>query len=140
VWVQPLSGNFVGGNGGRVRLISSGAASDRLFVGDWILLGRHFWFDVGNTDNRFAYFKWYRIVASDAEATRGALSTISTTGSDPYGSAAGSQVWSRDVVLEGPDFDFSPSVTLGGITVVTPTTGTLMTNVITVIDRTVDIP
>ncbi|MCR9292220.1 MAG: hypothetical protein NXI32_05840, partial [bacterium] len=37
VWVQPLSGDFRGGNGGRVRLLSNQYVEDRVHVGDWIL-------------------------------------------------------------------------------------------------------
>lgn len=140
VWVVPLSGNFVGGNGGRVRLISSAANSDRLYIGDWILLGKHF--DAVSLLDRFAYFKWYRIVATDAEPTIGPLSGVSPTG-DPYDRSLTAPVWSREVVLEGPDFNFgSPIISRSAppSTIIVPTTGTLMSNVITVIDRTVEVP
>jgi hypothetical protein len=60
------------------------------------------------------------------------LSNISPLGTDPYGNAAGQTVWSRDVVLEGPDFKLFPDV-IGGIP--TPTTGTLVEGVVTVLER-----
>ncbi len=143
VWVYPLSGDFIGGNGGRVRLITNEAVDDRLSIGDWIMLGKHYAVDPGNPLNRFAYFRWYRIVAVDAEAQRGRLAIdrdgdgvgeIVDAQEDPWGNAAGTQVWSRDVVLEGPDWSF------GGPMSRLPTTGTLMKNVITVIDRSTIIP
>ncbi len=143
VWVYPLSGDFIGGNGGRVRLITNEAVDDRLTIGDWIMLGKHYATDPGDPLNRFAYFRWYRIVAVDAEAQHGRLATdrdgdgigeIVDAMEDPWGNAAGTQVWSRDVVLEGPDWSFGAPMSRN------PTTGTLMKNVITVIDRSTIIP
>ncbi len=135
VWVYPLSGNFERGSGGRVRLISNAAVNDSVHVGDWIMLGKHFLIDTSAPLNRYAYFRWYRIVAVDADARLGTLGTF-VAGGDPYGAAMGSEVWVRDVAVEGPDWDFTSPI--AGIT--TPTTGTLMKNVITVIDRTTNIP
>ena len=146
VWVYPLSGDFIGGNGGRVRLITNEAVDDRLSIGDWIMLGKHYAADPSNSQNRFAYFRWYRIVAVDAESQHGrldidrdgdGLGEIVDARTDPYGNAAATKVWSRDVVLEGPDWSFgttNPALQLA------PTTGTLMKNVITVIDRSTIIP
>jgi hypothetical protein len=137
VWVYPLSGDFLGGNGGRVRLISNANASDRLYIGDWIMLAKHWNIPPAFPLNRFPRFKWYRIVAMDAEPTYGKLGdTNIAAGNDPYGSSATEDVWARDVVLDGPDWDFAPAS--GGV--ITPTTGALLKNVITVIDRTVNIP
>lgn len=135
VWVSPLSGPFTGGNGGRVRIISNAASDDRLTIGDWIMLGKHEWL-AASPLNRSSTFGWFRIVAVDAEATKAKLSAISTAG-DPFGNATGEDVWSRDVVLEGPDWDFGASS--AGLQV-GPTTGTLMKNVITVIDRSTIVP
>ncbi len=134
-WVVPLSGNFTGGAGGRVRLISNANTDSRVRIGDWIMLGKHYLVDGTNTDHRYAFFRWYRIIAVDAEARRDVLQNLSPTGTDPYGNAAGEQVWSRDVVLEGPDWNFTTAA--GGV--VTPTTGTLMSHVVTVIERSIEI-
>ena len=49
---------------------------------------------------------------------------------DPFGNSGATQVWSRDVVLEGPDWAFAGN----------PTTGALMSNVITVMDRSTIVP
>ena len=73
VWVYPLTGDFIGGNGGRVRLISNAAVKDSLSIGDWIMLGKHYAVDPGNPLNRFAYFRWHRIVAVDTESQQGRL-------------------------------------------------------------------
>lgn len=139
VWVYPLTGDFIGGNGGRVRLIANAAVEDRLSIGDWIMLGKHYAVDPSNPSNRFAYFRWHRIVAVDTESQTGRLDVdrdsdgigeIVDTRMDPFGKGGTTQVWSRDVVLEGPDWAFAGN----------PTTGTLMSNVITVIDRSTVIP
>ena len=136
-WVVPLSGAFIGGNGGRVRLISTGSSDDRLTIGDWIMLGRHEWLPAAPL-NRASVFGWYRIVAMDAESRRGPLNVVNAPmPGDPYDAAGAADVWARDVVLEGPDWQFasgSIAVNFG------PTTGTLMKNVITVIDRSTNIP
>ena len=146
VWVYPLSGDFIGGNGGRVRLITNEAVDDRLSIGDWIMLGKHYEVDPSDSQNRFAYFRWYRIVAVDAESQHGRLDVdrdgdglgeIVDSGADPYGNAATTKVWSRDVVLEGPDWSFGTTIPA---LQQAPTTGTLMKNVITVIDRSTIIP
>lgn len=139
VWVYPLTGDFIGGNGGRVRIISNAAVKDRLSIGDWIMLGKHYAVDPSNSSNLFAYFRWHRIVAVDAESQTGQLDVdrdgdgvgeIVDARTDPFGNGATTKVWSRDVVLEGPDWAFAGN----------PTTGTLMSNVITVIDRSTIIP
>lgn len=142
IWVTPLSGDFESGAGGQVRLISSAATDDNVHVGDWIMLGKHYLVDPGNTDHRYAFFRWYRIIAVDAEAKRNTLANVLAsggnqfgTGADPYGNVGNLPVWSRDVVLEGPDWSFTPSA--GGI--LTPTTGTLMSNVVTVIERNINV-
>ncbi|MFK7737252.1 MAG: hypothetical protein AB8B50_14550 [Pirellulaceae bacterium] len=139
LWVYPLSGNFDGGTGGRVRLISNVDVEERLHVGDWIMLGKHYALG-GSPTQRFSVFRWYRIVAADADPIKDQLQNVIPTnpqgnGTDPYGNNSQVQVWARDVVLEGPDWDFTPA--LG--TIVTPTSGTLMSNVVTVLERSIQV-
>lgn len=136
VWVIPLSGNFTGGTGGRVRLMANAATDDTLHIGDWIMLGKHYLIDPSDTTRRYAYFRWYRVIAVEQETQVGLVSALSPSGTDPYGNAAGQTVWSRDVVLEGPNFNFGSPTAPG---VVTPTTGTLMSSVITVIERKISV-
>jgi hypothetical protein len=138
VWVVPLSGNFSNGNGGRVRLIANAATEDSVHIGDWIMLGKHYLINPAIPAQRYSYFRWYRIVAVDQEKREDFLSNISPSGTDPYDNAAGQTVWSRDVVLEGPDFDlsFRASNTVNNVPdIPTPTTGTLVEGVVTVLER-----
>jgi hypothetical protein len=134
LWVVPLSGSFTGGNGGRVRLVGNAATSNVLRIGDWIMLGKHYMIDTSAPVRRYAFFRWYRIIAVDQETRKGLLSDVVPAG-DPFGNAASQPVWSRDVVLEGPDFDMSSPV--NGFT--TPVTGTLVNGVVTVVERNVNI-
>ncbi|HBE67286.1 MAG TPA: hypothetical protein DDW52_03965 [Planctomycetaceae bacterium] len=160
-WVVPLSGNFTGGSGGRVRLISSVDISTSLGVGDWIMLSK---FVGGRTVGgsslveAFPVFRWYRIVATDVEpdatlpfytSDTSDVDALDTTGltSDPYGRNVGNnQVWVRDVVLDGPDWDFNllhpvtNEATGAVVTVPAPTTGTLVQGVVAVHERVVEIP
>ncbi len=136
VWVYPLSGSFMDGTGGRVRLIANAATNDSVHIGDWIMLGKHFAINPGNLTQRYSYFRWYRIIAVDQESRVDLLGNVSPTGTDPYGNSGGQAVWSRDVVLDGPDFDMSPSILVGpGNAIATPTTGTLMSGVVSVLER-----
>ncbi|MBX3422562.1 MAG: hypothetical protein KF752_13495 [Pirellulaceae bacterium] len=105
--VRPLSGNFLGGTGGRIELTCNSEVSDTLSVGDWLLLGRMLPF-AGPTAAHYPYFRWYRIIATSG------VSTISGT------------TWSREVVLEGPDFNFDDGF---------PTCATLVGGVVTVVER-----
>lgn len=157
--VEPLSGNFIGGNGGRVRLISSDGTDDDIKSGDWVMLGRTY---AGSTPSPtfrpFTVFRWYRIISVEQRAASTLLPppigpppplplqlgnltqvTQSAMGSDPFGHTAASipnQVWGREVVLEGPDWVFT-----GGVagTVATPTTATMVKGVRTVIERVITI-
>lgn len=131
VWVYPLSGDFVGGNSGRVRLVGNSAMNDQVQIGDWIMLGKHF--AVGGGAG-FSVFRWFRIIQAEAESQRGQLSSLVPPGTDPFGNSQTEEVWTRDVVLEGPDWSFA---NFAGIP--TPTTGTLMSNVVTVIERNVHV-
>lgn len=133
VRVYPLSGNFINGAGGRVRLIGSGATKNTVEVGDWVMLGRNYLLDpVGRL---YPYFRWYRIIGVDADVTEGELQTVRpTVPNDQFGSINQTeQVWARDVVLDGPDFAFGEFGPIAGVS--TPTTGTLVTGVITVVER-----
>lgn len=138
VWVQPLSGAFTGGNGGRVRLIANNNVESDVHIGDWIMLSRHEFVSGSDSTERYAKFRWYRIIAVDQDARVNTLSNASTTGTDPYGNSGGNIVWSRDVVLEGPDWNFAPVGGAGGPHA-SPTSGTLMKNVINVIERSVSV-
>lgn len=144
VWVYPLSGNFIGGNGGRVRLVSDANSENSVHVGDWIMLGKHYLIDPTAVTHRYSRFHWYRVVAVDSAERIDLLEgspadparpPIVPTATDPYGNAGTQPVWARDVVLEGPDWDFTDNI--GGIP--TPTTGTLMENVVTVLESKVTI-
>jgi hypothetical protein len=134
-WVYPLSGNFVGGTGGRVRMLSNSTVSDNVSVGDWIMLGRYFLVQPGTPPFIFPFFRWYRIIGVDSEPRVGFARDLSPRAdhAGPYGETLPSDltVWSRDVVLEGPDFAFS-DVTNGYRT---PTIGTLVKGVVTVVER-----
>lgn len=147
-WVQTQSGNFSGGNGGRVRLISSDGVDPTVHVGDWVMLSKYYNFEAvafGPLVLRpNSVFRWYRVVAVESDETVGPLGTIAG-GNDPYGqSPPNNQVWGQDVVLEGPDWSFSPTVVvdLGGgnsTTVQTPTTGTLIKGTVSVYERIVNV-
>ncbi len=150
VWVHPLSGNFVGGNSGRVRLIGNSAMNDQVQIGNWIMLSKHVAFADATTG--YSVFRWFRVIQADAEPRRGLLANLLPAGTDPFGNSGDEEVWSRDVVLEGPDWAFfydnpadptrAPSqvapVATGGL-LPAPTTGTLMSHIITVIERNVHV-
>ncbi len=122
--VVTLSGNFHNGNGGRVRISGHGSSpsDDVVHVGDWIMLGTNRSQDPSDTTLFFAKFRWYRIIGLSQQSQR--------VGDDD------NFVWTRDVVLEGPDFEFVgnpvPPEFQG-------TQGTLMSGVVTVVERNVSI-
>jgi hypothetical protein len=119
VTVQPLSGPFINGNGGRVRLTCSADVDDKVDVGDWMMLSRFVPVDRLNLSSPvLPYFRWYRVIGADAEPT-----VAGTT-------------WSRDVVLDGPDFEFESDLNW---TVKCQTYGTLVGGVVTVVERQIDI-
>lgn len=157
VRVYPLSGNFVGGAGGRVRLIGNAATSSRIEVGDWIMLSRYYVQDASTPPGGmpgferprfYPFFRWYRIIGVDSDAAEGTLSALRPQiGIDQYSSANNmndsTQVWSRDISVEGLDFrfgEFPVSTAIGNSaipyawwpTIPTPTTGTLVSGVVTV--------
>ncbi len=154
VRVYPLSGNFVGGAGGRVRLVGNQYVKSNLEVGDWIMLGRYFLRD--STGTRFyPYFRWYRIIGMDAAVAEGPVGVqpIMPVYSDaaPYGNQYGNVNaaelgWARDVVLDGPDFAFgeympsiAPTSPYPWWPGVSPTTGTIVSGVVTVVERRVQL-
>jgi hypothetical protein len=128
VWVVPLSGDFTGGNGGRVRLVGHVDTESRLHTGDWIMLGKHYATDRVNNSRRYSYFRWYRILGMGRDPGI-------TSATDPFGNEA--TVWARDVILEGPDFDMSPNDFVTGVP--TPVTGTIVNGVVTVIERNIQL-
>lgn len=127
VRVYPLSGNFQGGTGGRVRLIASDTVPSKLAVGDWLMLGRNYMLDA--TGRAYAYFRWYRVIGTSGDAEYGMLDQLRVAVDPGFPVAndppATTGVWARDVVLEGPDFAFGP----------TPTMATLVSGVVTVVER-----
>ena len=162
MWVEPISGDFVGGNGGRVRLIGNDGTDDNITAGDWVMLGRTYAAVQVQASpvaiRPFTAFRWYRIISVEqsAEPTLlatpplplqlGSLAQVTNSGTatDPFGNnITSNQVWGREVVLEGPDWIFSGSpITIvggGGSTLVTPTTATLVKGVRTVIERVITV-
>lgn len=114
VQVQPLTDRFQNGTGGRIRVSGhwQDPSSDRLHVGDWIMLSTNVP-DARIPGELFAVFRWYRIIGLSQETQL--TGTENTT-------------WSRDVVLEGPDFVFGRDIQ-----------GTLMSGVVTVVERNISI-
>lgn len=151
-WVIPLSGDFLGGTGGRVRLISSDGVPDSLHIGDWVMLSKY---AANNSSGLHSVFRWYRVIAAN-DAIYGALDDASTdftvqgagrtppknfppsnVDRDPFGHVPPStdKVWARDVVLDGPDWDFR---VLAG-SVMAPTTATMVHGAVAVIERIVEL-
>jgi len=124
--VYPLSGNFQGGTGGRVRLIANDTVSSKISVGDWLMLGRYYMADA--TGRPYPYFRWYRVIGTSGDADYGLLDMLRVPDSgfpaanDP---PAATNVWAKDLVLEGPDFAFGS----------TPTLATIVSGVVTVVER-----
>ncbi|MGN6136018.1 MAG: type IV pilus modification PilV family protein [Aureliella sp.] len=153
-WVVPISGDFSGGTGGRVRLLASDGVPDTLHIGNWVMLSKYVSASGGAAH---PVFRWYRVVSCDAprlapftdpsaDFLQGANQVPaknfpSTAGKDPYGLVPPSsdQVWSRDVVLDGPDWDFGLYYPPGTTTFTTPTTATLLQGAVAVIERVVEI-
>jgi type II secretory pathway pseudopilin PulG len=117
--VTPQSGNFIGGDGGRVTVNASTGIDDNIRIGDWMMFSRY---QNGDIANRGVICRWYRVVGIDTD-------TIFTGGSPPTG-------WSRNVVLEGPDWVFDElTPPLGVPADDLPTQATLLTNAVTVFER-----
>ena len=157
-WVVPISGDFIGGTGGRVRLICSDGVPDSLHIGDWVMLGKYVSL---NSTGLHSVFRWYRVIAANdpvygflpdptrdltVQNSAGRVPvknfTTSAVDRDPYGLAPPStdMVWARDIVLDGPDWDFSITTTgPNGNVVVTPTTATMIHGAVAVIERIVEL-
>ncbi len=102
--------NFVGGSGGRVTLSASINVSDKIKIGDWVMLARH---QGVASLGRSVVVRWYRVIGVESEAT------VDLT----------TNTWSRDVTLDGPDWVFG-----GGPNA---TQATLVNGVVTVLERVV---
>ncbi len=149
VWVLPLSGNFDGGHGGRVQLIATDGVKDDLQIGDWIMLSRHVGARVdvtGPSQQRYSVFRWYRVVGVDGEASYGPYNPDANGKPTPdiFGVTPPDNVWTRNVVLEGPDWNFAPVAPVlnlpGNQTFIAPTTATIVKGATHVIERVVEIP
>lgn len=160
-WVVPLSGNFTGGSGGRVRLIASAGTDTSVSVGDWIMLSKHLSGSQrasGAGDlavEAYSAFRWYRVVATDEKAKEVPFYTTRTDdqdsldnsglSSDPFGNSNfGDNVWARDIVLDGPDWNFAGAAPVqlanGTFTQMpSPTTGILVKGVVAVHERIIEI-
>ena len=99
---------FTGGSGGRVVMSASIEVSDKIHIGDWVMLARH----QDATVSRSTVVRWYRVIGLDAEPTLTAAT------------------WSRNVILDGPDWVFSGA---------NPTQATLVSNVVTVLERVIPV-
>jgi hypothetical protein len=100
--------SFTGGSGGRVIMSASIEVSDKIRIGDWVMLARH----QDATINRSTVVRWYRVIGMDAEPT---LTTAT---------------WSRNVILDGPDWVFDAA---------NETQATLVPNVVTVLERVIPV-
>ncbi|GIX00941.1 MAG: hypothetical protein KatS3mg111_4273 [Pirellulaceae bacterium] len=137
MWVVPQSGNFVGGNGGRVQLLFSSAMEEEIRVGDWVMLAKHVAAEQvpGVGVRPYSVFRWYRVVSVDSEPT---LLDVGAVVADPYGNANAEPVWSVHVGLAGPDWVFG-TYTGAGLQAA-PTTATLVKGAVAVYERVVEIP
>ena len=101
---------FAGGAGGRITLSTTTAFDDSISAGDWVMLCRHQSLGAGTFSGTLVgtICRWYRVIGTDAEPI---IDTASNT-------------WTRDVILEGPDWVFG-----------TNTQAVLVSNVVSVIER-----
>ena len=142
-YVMPLSGNFDGGSGGRVRLVSSDGVESQVHVGDWVMLSKYYNFTVVSGSLRpSSFFRWYRVVAVDSGEETGSLTSVTSSATDIYGKSPSNDVWGQDVVLEGPDWNFEPDFPPPPLTgtIQTPTTATLVKGAASVYERIVNVP
>lgn len=105
---------FRGGAGGSVTLVSSGATVSELTSNDWIMLSRHM--DPSDTSGQYDVHAWYRVVGTDREATEIVAPADTTLGgfTVPLSSlSGGGAVWARNVLLDGPDWDFVSNAGIG---------------------------
>lgn len=107
---------FQGGAGGSVRLMSSSSTLSSLVSNDWIMLSRN---TGGGSDQSLAVHRWYRVVNVDREAEMiespadttivnpNVVPAVSVTVPVATLAGSGTNVWARDVLLDGPDWDFT---------------------------------
>lgn len=147
VWVQPLSGNFIGGSGGQVRLVGTDGVPPGVNMGDWIMLGMHVDAEALPTAPMVrpnSVFRWYRVVSIDDEEILNAMPDPYAT--PPFTNSLPSEhtVWAQNVTLDGPDWVFPGTLnltTLGGpVQMRRLTTGTLVKGAVSVYERVVSIP
>ncbi|EMI55525.1 type IV pilus modification PilV family protein [Rhodopirellula sallentina] len=109
---------FSGGAGGSVQLLSSGATLSDLSSGDWVMLSRTT-APSGTPTERTAsqVHRWYRVVSTDGDAVlytptnNQTVNGISIPDADTSEDrAADTTVWSRNVILDGPDWQFATGV------------------------------
>ncbi len=99
---------FTGGAGGNLRLVASQSVLDTIRSGDWIMLSRR----IGSGANQFDVHRWYRVAAVGGDASQLMTDGTSTTQDTDLDinwylpTATGTSVWSRQVLLDGPDWDF----------------------------------
>ena len=149
MWVEPVSGDFIGGSGGRVRLIGNDGTKDDLRSGDWVMLSRTYATTTGSGGGLvpFNVFRWYRVLSVEQAqeptligtpnppyqlGTLGQVKEDQSSTVDPFNLTPPNLVWGRDVVLEGPDWIFSG--TPSGLAA-SPTTATRVRGTKTVIER-----
>jgi len=110
---------FLGGSGGSVRLLSSGNTLSNLTSGDWLMLSRTVLPGPPGATNANEIIasqvhRWYRVVGTDGDATiytptnNQTIDALTVPNADSSVSRSGnSTVWSRTVMLDGPDWQFS---------------------------------
>ncbi|MCC7336126.1 MAG: hypothetical protein IT422_13580 [Pirellulaceae bacterium] len=110
--------NFKGGSGGRVVLTAAHDPddlardiSDSLRTGDWVMLCKE---SLVAGAGLMTKCRWYRVLTLDIETD------------------IASGVWSRSVVLDGPDWEFDTSGNY-------PTQATLVSGVVTVVERVIPV-
>ncbi len=116
--VSPLSGNFVGGDGGRVEIATNISTDDEIGIGDWLMLSR-FQFSETIPPIRGVAARWYRVIGVDGDATPVDLNNDGNF-----------DIWTRNVVLDGPDWVFANDL---------PTQATYLSNVVTVFERVIPV-
>lgn len=104
---------FTGGAGGTVTLVSSSATVSTLTSNDWVMLSRNSL--PGDTTGRYDVHAWYRVVATNGDATQIANPVDTTLGgiNVPLSTLSGGQsLWARSVLLDGPDWDFTTNANI----------------------------
>lgn len=117
-WVSGFLG-FQGGAGGTVTIAAARNTPNKVHVNDWVMLSR-----VDPTLGPM--HRWYRVIATIDDATEAVITDPHTTTSR--------EVWTRQLMLDGPDWTFG----LGG-SVADDTVMTLVDNVVAVTEHTVRI-